>query len=197
MNLINWPVSIDWWRDVTDRFKSKQTEKNTKSGWQVIIQQTDREDTQGNRCPFPSQCQHLRHTLFLPSYRRWWTRPLCCLCWLPPPRQTLSLQTWQTTGSYCKAKKGTESTLSEQALVSCSTIPFSKCQWSVRTGYLRSDWSSPLPVTFVYTVHLQHLLSELTRQLLSDRIASLGNIWCLCPLHEFSKHIHDMTHACH
>lgn len=41
---------------------------------------------------------------FLPFYRRWWTKPQCCLCSVPPPQQTLSLQTWQPTGSYCKAK---------------------------------------------------------------------------------------------
>lgn len=43
--------------------------------------------------------------LFLPSCRRWWTRPLCCLWCLPPPPQPLSLQRWQTTGSYCKTKR--------------------------------------------------------------------------------------------
>ena len=91
-------------------------------------------------------CTHKQPALlFLPSCRRWWTRPRCCLCCLPPPPQTQSLQTWQTTGSYWKAEKGTESTLSEQVLVKRSTLPFLRKSVIGEDGLdLHSDWSSPV-----------------------------------------------------
>lgn len=101
--------------------------KMKRSGWKVVSSRHT--ETRLDRCTLPSQHKHMRPSsvfwlllLFLPSCRRWWTRPQCCLWCLPPPPRPLILQTWQTTGSYCKAERGMEFTLSE--LIKHSTLSF-------------------------------------------------------------------------
>ena len=110
-------------------------------------------------CMPPSQHKHttlsrgllfsfLSFFFFLPSCRRWWTRPRCSPCFHPPPRLTRSLQTWQTTGSYCKAKKGRELSLSEQVFV----------KHSLKRSAISEDgcdWRSPFPVMLVHSVQLR------------------------------------------
>lgn len=126
------------------------------------------EDTQGKRCPLPSQHKHISDS-FVFTFLQALMDEATVLSVLPPSPSTDSepsnmADDWKLL----QGNKGTELTLSEQVLFSCSTLPFRKSLQSVRTGYLRSDWNSPLPVTFVHTVHLWHSISELTRQLLSE-----------------------------
>lgn len=78
---------------------------------------------------------------FLPSCRRWWMRPWCSLCCLPPPPRTQSLQTWQTTGSYCEAERAQSRLcqskfLSSAKQLSLLKISLKKSFRSVRTGRL-------------------------------------------------------------
>lgn len=133
--------------------------------------------TSGHTCRDTQVDVHFHHNtntretapfFFLPSCRRWWTRPRCSLCCLPPPRHTPSLQTWQTTGNYCKAKRARSRLCQSRFLSSAQHNSLLEKQ---KSGISKeeSDRSSPLVFTCVHSLQLWLSSSELTGQLLSVR----------------------------